>query len=537
MDRLRWGGFVLRRLVWAIPTLFGISIITFAMIHLAPGDPVQAQGGAVGRSASLQELTSTRRLFFLDLPLFFNLSPRGLEGRVVRESTDYLARGRMDGLRRCGTVCLPELARRAAADPRLVPVLDRIRLDHPRLGPSTARGMAWASAVLPLIRPEALERTAADMGRDPRAIQRLTELGSAALPVAMDALLSRHGDAHGCREPLRSAEWSTPVGARIAASAVVRALTGIDGRLRATDSAVRRRRALEGWQEWWFQHERDHVRFSWWRRIHGRITETQFAKWLGRVVTLQFGYSTRDGMPVTEKLGEALPVTLLLSLLSMALAYLLGVPLGIHSAVHDGRWSERAVTVVLFVLYSLPAFWVAMMLILLFGGVGHWDWFPIHGLSSEGLEDAGGWVWFVDRLHHLVLPVACLTYGSLAVVSRYQRTAMLEVIRQDFIRTARAKGLSDRAVIFRHALPNAVLPVITLMGLQFPYLISGSVIVERIFNIPGMGMLTFDAFLNRDYPVIMAVSVISAAMTLLGLILADLCYAIVDPRIRPGAIR
>jgi peptide/nickel transport system permease protein len=283
---------------------------------------------------------------------------------------------------------------------------------------------------------------------------------------------------------------------------------------------------------WWYQQGRDHVHFGAWERLQARVTETRFGKWLGRLLTLRLGHSIHDGRPVREKLGEALPVTLLLSLLSMLLAYSVAIPLGVHAAVRQGRPLERVMTFLLFVLYSLPSFWVAMMLILLFGGVGHLYWFTIYGLSSPALQQASGWTWFLDRAHHLVLPVLCLSYGSLAVLSRYQRSAMLEVIRQDYIRTARAKGLGERAVLFRHALRNALLPIITLVGLQIPHLISGSVIVERIFNVPGMGLMTFQAFLHRDYPVIMAVAVLAAALTLLGLILADLFYALADPRIR-----
>jgi len=250
------------------------------------------------------------------------------------------------------------------------------------------------------------------------------------------------------------------------------------------------------------------------------------------VLSLRFGSSIADGRPVAEKLGQALPVTLLLSLISMALAYAIAIPLGVSAAVRCGSVLDRAIGISVFLLYSLPPFWVAMMLILLLGGVGYLDWFPIDGLCSPGLEQATGWTWLVDRVHHLVLPVVCLTYGSLAVLSRYQRSAMLEVIRQDYVRTARAKGLAERTVVLKHALRNALLPTITLLGLQLPYLISGSVIIEKIFNIPGMGLLTFQAFLHRDYPVIMAVAVLSAALTLLGLMLSDLCYALADPRIR-----
>jgi peptide/nickel transport system permease protein len=509
--------FLLRRLLLAVPTLFGISLITFALVHLAPGDPLAASDEGTARGAS-RDRESTRRLYFLDLPLFFNARPRGLEARTARLLQD-LATGGEPAVRRaqrCGSLCLPDLAaERASSSGVLRSSLDRalelIRGDHPSLVAGAGSLDVWIERALPLLRDEALAALASRLGADVEAAAQMQRRGIAALPSAMNVLLEGEG------------------AARSAASDVVSALSGIEGRVRVGDPGARR--VVASWSEWWYQHRREHVRFSRWDRVAGLLGETQFAKWIGRLVTLRFGTSIRDGRPVTEKVGEALPVTLVLSLLAMALAYLVAIPLGVHAAVRRGSLLERVTTVLLFVLYSLPSFWLAMVLILLFGGVGYLDWFPIYGLSTPGLESATGGSWLVDRLHHLVLPVICLSYGSLAVISRYQRSAMLDVIRQDYIRTARAKGLSERTVIFKHALRNALLPTITLLGLQLPYLIGGSVIIERIFNIPGMGLLTFQAFLHRDYPVIMAVSVLSATLTLFGLILADVFYAVADPRI------
>jgi peptide/nickel transport system permease protein len=513
--------FLLRRLLLTVPTLFGIALVTFALVHLAPGDPLEGGMEDLGRSTA-RGRESARRLYFLDLPLFYNREPRGIETRVARlledlgGKADSRARGE-SGFRRCGTACLSALgaARRASSAAGSGPVdaaIAAIRAAHPGLGPSRIPLDTWLEQALPLLAPAELERLAAGLA-DPSgsAARQLLMRGSAALPAVMQVLLGK--DRGGCR----------------AASELSSAVTGMEGRLGG--SAAESARALSFWSEWWFQHRRDFVSFSAGERFLGHLTETQFAKWMGRILTLRFGTSVHEGRPVTEKLRETLPVTLLLSLLSMTLAYLVGIPLGVHSAVCRGSILERTTTTVLFVLYSLPSFWVAMMLILFFGGVGHWDWFPIYGLSSPGLEESRGWTWLIDRAHHLVLPVLCLTYASLAVISRYQRTAMLEVIRQDYIRTARAKGLSERTVIFKHALRNALLPTITLLGLQLPYLIGGSVIVEKIFNIPGMGLMTFQAFLHRDYPVIMAVAVLSAALTLVGLILADVLCALADPRI------
>ena len=507
--------FLLRRLLIAVPTLLGICLITFAMMHLPPGDPLAT---SLDDASTSKDRRGVRRLYFLDLPVFYNSNPRGLDARVERLQEALLAnraRG-LRAIRRCGTACLPGLSRVLAATPHsaIKQAIGLIRKDHPNLGTASAGTGKWLTQVLPLLDPAVQEELAAKLGRDPGASSVLQDRGAATLPAVMEVLL---GSDH---EP-----------ALAAASQLASDLTGVEGRVSPSTPGAQRARSLAAWSEWWYQRRRDHVRFSSWERVKGRVTETRFAKWMGRLLTLRFGASTHDGRPVTAKLAETLPVTLLLSLLSMALAYLVAVPLGIHAAVKRGTLAERVTTVTLFVLYSLPPFWVAMVLILLLGGVGYLDLFPIYGLSSPGLEQAGLAARAADMAHHLVLPVLCLSYASLALISRYQRNAMIEVIHQDYILAARARGLGERTVIFKHALRNALLPVITLAGLQVPFLISGSVIIERIFNIPGMGLLTFEAFLNRDYPVIMAVSVLTAVLTLAGLVLSDLAYALADPRI------
>ena len=258
----------------------------------------------------------------------------------------------------------------------------------------------------------------------------------------------------------------------------------------------------------------------------------RYARWLGRVLTFDFGVSTYDHRPVADKLAEALPNTLLLSSLALFFAYLFAVPLGVFSAVKRGRLVDRLLTSGLFVLYALPSFWVAIMLVLFLGGGRYLDLFPIQGLSSPGLEEAGLLARLGDLAWHLVLPVFCLSYASLAWLSRYVRSGMLEALGQDYVRTARAKGLPERAVIARHALRNALIPLVTLLGLSVPHLIGGSVIVEQVFGVPGMGRLGFQAVLTRDYNTLMAVTTLTALLTMAGTLLSDLAYALVDPRIR-----
>jgi peptide/nickel transport system permease protein len=235
---------------------------------------------------------------------------------------------------------------------------------------------------------------------------------------------------------------------------------------------------------------------------------------------------------VWDKIAERLPITIQLNLISIFLVYIIALPFGVYSSTHVGSFADKILTVGFFFLYSLPSFWVAMLLIMLFGGGDFWDIFPVFGISSIGSESMGPLAWLLDRLWHLVLPIVCLTYGGLAYLSRLTRASMLEVIREDYVRTARAKGLSERVVIFKHAFRNALLPLITLFAFLLPSMFGGSVIIESIFSVPGMGQLGFEAVLSRDYPVIMAITTISAFLTLAGLLISDVLYAALDPRIK-----
>lgn len=268
------------------------------------------------------------------------------------------------------------------------------------------------------------------------------------------------------------------------------------------------------------------------KKIYGldKPKHIQFLNWLGRMAILDFGTSMKDSRPVTDKLLEALPVTLQLNAISLFLIYVISVPIGVYSATHQRTRSDAVITLILFILYSLPNFWVAMLLIYFLGGV--LEWFPVAWLSSSGADSLPWHLWLWDRMLHLVLPVTCLTYSGLAVLSRYARAGMVEVIRQDYIRTARAYGFSEKVVVFKYAMRNSLIPVITLFGTLLPTLIAGSVIVETIFSLPGLGKMIYDAILSRDYPVVMGILTMTAFLTMFGLILSDILYAIVDPRIR-----
>jgi peptide/nickel transport system permease protein len=257
----------------------------------------------------------------------------------------------------------------------------------------------------------------------------------------------------------------------------------------------------------------------------------QYVIWLGNMATGDFGNSFIDNRPVMHKIVERLPVTVPISLSTIFIAYMIAIPIGIYSAARQYSFWDRFSTFILFVLYSLPSFWIATMAIIFLANVEYLKIFPTSGLFTLGSDN---WPFFEriwDRIYHLILPIACYTYGSFAFLSRQMRGSMLEVIRQDYIRTARAKGLKEKTVVMKHALRNSLIPIITLFGGIFPALVGGSVIIETIFSIPGLGQLAFQALVSRDYPLIMAELVIAAVMTLVGLLIVDILYAFVDPRI------
>lgn len=257
----------------------------------------------------------------------------------------------------------------------------------------------------------------------------------------------------------------------------------------------------------------------------------QYAIWLNRVVRLDFGDSIKHHRPVIDLIKERLPITLVLNIISIVLVYMISIPLGIFTSVRQGRFFDRASSVVLFMLWSLPSMWAGQMLIGYFCGPTFKNWFPPAGLSSNFADSLPFFPWLGDRLWHLVLPVICLSYAEFAYLTKQVRAGMLDNLRADYIRTARAKGLDNWTVTFRHAFRNSVIPVITIMATLLPAMIGGSVIIESIFSIPGMGRLAFEAITTRDYNVVMAVATIAGVLNLAGLLLADITYAIADPRI------
>ncbi len=290
----------------------------------------------------------------------------------------------------------------------------------------------------------------------------------------------------------------------------------------------------------------------------------QYLLWLGRLATLDFGNSYKDHRPVLKKIGECIWITLQINIVALFTIYLIAIPVGVYSATHQYSRLDNATTLGMFLLYSLPSFWVAMLLMYFLGGGGgshslsalcasafgavgvaewapvqwlqtrvlHFQWFPIHGFGTVGADEWPWYRWLGDRAWHLALPVFCLTYAGFAATSRYMRAGMIEEVRKDYIRTARAYGFSENTVTYKYAMRNALIPIATMLGEDLPLLIGGSVIIEKIYSIPGMGYLAFESILSRDYPLVMGILSITALLTLAGLIMSDILYALIDPRIK-----
>lgn len=271
------------------------------------------------------------------------------------------------------------------------------------------------------------------------------------------------------------------------------------------------------------------------RSIYGldQPLHVQYLTWLKRTAKLDFGRSfSSDGRPVIDKIEERLPITISIDLLSMILILIVGIPIGVYSARYKDSLLDKGLTAFVFATYAIPLFWLALLFMLLFGV--YLDLLPISGVKSFNYEELTSFQQILDLGHHLVLPIFLSALGGLAGISRYMKSSLLEVLRQDYIRTAYAKGLPEKLILRRHAMRNALLPVITILGLSVPGLIGGSVIFESIFAIPGMGQLFYMSVMSRDYPTIMGILVIGAFLTLFGNLLADICYAVADPRIRIG---
>lgn len=502
--------YIIKRILLMFPTLFMISVIIFLVLNLAPGKPtgssVSAEGTQDSKSAEARESYRIfKEQFNFDKPIMWN-TRFALTTDEVHKEIQVLA----DFARpTCQAPNTPEDCLSPDAKPssgRVIEAQDTIE--------------DWGTYVV----PQLLEIGSNDPRVDIRriAINRLSvnakrrlvnEYGKDQTPE------QRAFNREVAAENERVGSWTIPDTAELAD--IERVLT-------------------ENWKPWFAEHK-DRWDWSFQDKIGILLFDTRFAKYWGNLARFDFGVSHIDKRPVLDKIMERMPYTLALNFLAIFFAYLISIPIGVWSAYKQNSLADRIVTALLFALYSLPSFFVGVLLLNWLADGDPLGWFPTGGFAGKlpdwfGVErtstaEMTTMEYILSASYHLVLPVFCMTYGGIASLSRYARTGLLDTIRADFIRTARAKGLSESMVIIKHAIRNGMIPVLTLLGTMLPALIGGSVVIEYVFNIPGMGLFMFESIFARDYNAIMGVLLISTVLTLAGLLLSDISYAIIDPRI------
>lgn len=257
----------------------------------------------------------------------------------------------------------------------------------------------------------------------------------------------------------------------------------------------------------------------------------RYLLWLKNIGTLNFGESFTYEEPVVDVIVSKFPVSLQFGILSLILSYLVSIPLGIAKAIKNGSLFDMSSSILLFILYSIPSFMLAILLIVLFSGGSFWEIFPVGGIQSEYYDELSGWEQFLDRVHHFTLPLICYTIGSFTSLTVLMKNSIIEEIKKDYIRTARAKGLEEKVVYMKHALRNALIPIVTGLGGFLSVFFAGSLLLETIFQLDGIGLLSYKSILARDYNVIMGLVFIQSGLFLVGNVISDFAYVLVDPRI------
>jgi peptide/nickel transport system permease protein len=485
--------FLVRRLLLMIPTTLGVALVVFAIYHAAPGDPAQVMMGMGGSGEMGQDSDTEARIDSFRREF-------GLDRSLAVQFLNYV--GPINFMRDGHAWFTTPYTERTSEEVDLA-----------------EGGEAVEGRPLAIERPPGTEKEAFEPYRNAaRALARgegldplLAENEELAYPALFSELFERYrlriGDA------AKEVERLTAGLAEISGAEVDLSPSADESARSDADRAIAR------WFGWYYTQGGGY-----------RVRNTGERPW-GGLLALDLGKEMQSKTPVIEELRRRLAVTVPLALVSTLLAYLIALPLGIFSVRRQGTKIDGGVTVGLFVLYSIPTFWAGLMLILLMGKTTL-GWLPVIGLHDKDAADFGPWMYAWDTVLHSILPVVTLTYGSLAYLSRQMRAGMLEVIRQDYIRTARAKGLAENVVIYKHALRNSMIPVLTLLASILPILIGGSIIVEAVFDLPGMGKYAFEGLLRRDFYIIMATTIFVGIMTQIGILLSDITYSLVDPRIR-----
>jgi len=510
--------YAFRRILWAVPTIFGISIVAFLVTTLIPAPPrlplAQLVDALAKNPAAYDAYVESRRSGAYDLPAFVNESPRDVRA-IVTDAVDHLARNderaplAAHELQRVGGAAFPYLlptldrlepAPRERVAVALVPIAERMGVDDARAHDPATAPKFWEQ----LWEDRALEFTAPAVRRSvQRLLQGATagrerdviEVDTFALPELMAGLRDRKTSDDGVARLSRVATHASghPV---VVPDAM-------------THAAAERIRAE--WAAWWITHREDYVALDAGERIFASLADTRYGRWLLGALTGELGTTTRDGEPASKKLAECAPISLALVLSAMLLSFGIAVPLGVIGARRRGERIDHVLATAMFISYSLPSFFLAEVLVHATG-------------ATSGATRA-------------VFAVLVMTASSLAVLSRFQRASMLDVLQQDYVRTARAKGVREWRVLVVHALRNAIVPTVTLAGLQLPFLFGTAIVVEEVFGLPGMGYETMRAVQAHDSTWLVVTVLVVALATTATLLASDIAYGFLDPRIRARLLK
>ncbi len=501
--------YILRRVLLMIPTFFAISFIIFLIVNLAPGDPgemASSQGQeSAGESGSKREATRIfKEQFHLNKPVVFNFR----YGIKEEEILQYISK----------------ISKQMAASTKELIEAEEILENY-----ATYALPALASIIEKTDNDE-IRNTAIRVFRDNARGQQFREYRSISGKEARE-LLAKFDQENSNRKQENFQEYqrealyfvNKEIGKR---NEYVRSL------VYEKNDPPEKKKEVKDKILAWYKERVSWYTYSFWEKVRIAFGDTRFAHYWYNLLHFDFGISHVDKQPVMAKVLDKLRYSVTLSLASIFISYLIAVPLGIFSAVKRNTLSDKCITIMLFMLYSLPTFFVGTLLLQFFSSGGdYWHIFPTGGFIAREYVDMTTYEQLKSLLWHICLPLICLTYAGLASLSRYARSGLLDVIRADYIKTARAKGLPEYLVILRHAVRNGMIPVLTLLASVLPVLIGGSVVIEFIFAIDGMGSLMLLSITAKDYNTIMCISLISAVLVMLGILLSDISYALVDPRI------
>ncbi len=483
--------YIVKRVLLMIPTFIGISFLVWLIMTLAPGEPAGASQQSSDGQADAKDAESGdksqrnfRRQFGLDRPRFINTWTT-LDKKEVLEALDADLRGAGSGPDAVSPSALKDAKRKLLDWQRyaIPPLLEIVKEsgDNPRLQDRALSYLRRSAYTIRTPYPASYVPTEAESKRDRKIEAFNRELDTATY------------------------RWSDE------------------------STAQERQAVLDNWNTWFETHKHE-FDYSTWEVFKIGVTDTQFGKYWGGLLKLDFGLSLRTREPVLKMILSKLKYSLSLAVPSFIIAWILAVFLGVFSATHPNTPTDQTLSVSLYMLYSIPSF-VMGTLLQRWLAVEH-GLFPISGFESpDALQTMTTWEHFKDVLWHITLPLIVYTYGGLTYISRQARSGMLQVLKSDYVRTARAKGLPERSVIWKHAVRNGIMPIVTLLGTALPVLLAGSVFIEYIFNIDGFGQLMINSILDKDYNVVMAVQLFVAVLTLVGLLLTDIIYAAMDPRI------